>query len=101
MYRRRSRLEIILNILSTIRDGTDKPTNIMYAVNLSWKPTQKMLSNLMEQDLIELRIAPGKSRRRYGVTERGVKLLDYFEKANEVLPKEEYADLYSTRAVPS
>jgi hypothetical protein len=29
------------------------------------------------------------------ITEKGVNVLDYFEKANEVLPVEEYAYLYS------
>ena len=87
----------MLEILSIVGSGKDKPTNIMYAANLSWKPTQKMLSYLREQGLIELRMAPsGKSRKRYVITEKGVNVHDYFEKANEVLPIEEYANLYST-----
>jgi len=90
MSRRRSRLEIMLDILSAIRDGKDKPTNIMYAANLSWKPTQKILSHLVEQGLLEMRTASGKSGKRYMVTERGVNVLDYFEKANEILPESSY-----------
>jgi predicted transcriptional regulator len=60
-----------------------------------------MLSYLREQGLIELMIiaTSGKSRKRYVITEKGVKVHDYFEKANEVLPVEEYADLYSSQAV--
>jgi len=91
MSGRRSRLEIILSILSAVREGKEKPTRIMYAANLSWKPTQKMLSNLVEQGLIEMRIAPGASNRRYIITERGAKMLDYFEKAREMLPEDIYA----------
>ncbi len=100
MSGRRSRLEIILNILSAVRDGVDKPTRIMYAANLSWRPSQRVLSSLMEQGLVEVRVGSGKFRKRYVITEKGANVLDYFEKANEVLPKDAYADLYSARAVP-
>ena len=90
MTKRRSRLEIMLGILSIVREGKDKPTNIMYASNLSWKPTQKILSKLVEQGLLEMRIAPGLSKRRYMITEKGVNVLDYFEKAKEMLPEDAY-----------
>ena len=98
MSRRRSRLEVMLSVLSAVRDGSDKPTRIMYASNLSWKPSQRMLSYMVEQGLVEMMMTAtsGKSRKRYFVTEKGVNVLNYFEKANEVLPVEEYADLYST-----
>ncbi len=86
MSRRRSRFEIMLGILAAVRSGEDKPTRIMYAVNLSWGPTLKVLTSLVEQGLLEERIASGKSRRRYMITEKGVNVLDYFEKANEILP---------------
>ena len=71
MSERRSRLEIILGILAAIKGGVDKHTRIMYAVNLSWKPTQRMLSDLVEQGLLEVRMASGLSKRRYFITERG------------------------------
>ena len=95
MSGRRSRLEILLNILSAVREGMEKPTRIMYAANLSWRPTQRILSNLMEQGLVEMRIAPGASKRRYMITERGVGMLDYFEKAKEMLPE----DIYIAQAI--
>ena len=85
-----------MNILSAIRGGKDKPTNIMYASNLSWKPTQKILFNLVEQGLLELKIAPGLSKRRYVITEKGVNALEFFEKANKILPE----DAYLTHAIP-
>lgn len=93
MSRRRSRLEIILNLLSTIRDGTDKPTRIMYAINLSWSPTKKMLSDLMDQELIEMNTASGNSKKRYTITQKGIRVLDYFEKAKEILPTSSYLTL--------
>ena len=81
----------MLIILAAIRNGVDKPTRIMYAANMSWRPSQRMLSSMMEQGLVEVIIAPGLSKRRYMVTEKGVNMIDYFEKANEVLPKDAYA----------
>lgn len=87
MYRRRSRLEIILTILSIVRDGVNKPTRIMYAANMSWNPVKNMLSHLVDQGLIEMRVntVSRQSKRRYVITEKGVNVLDYFEKANELM----------------
>ncbi|MHA2069350.1 MAG: winged helix-turn-helix domain-containing protein, partial [Candidatus Thorarchaeota archaeon] len=52
MSKRRSKLEIILTILSAVKQGVDKPTRIMYAANMSWKPVQRMLTHLVEQGLL-------------------------------------------------
>jgi predicted transcriptional regulator len=91
MSPRRSQLEIRLNILSSVRDGVDKPTRIMYAANMSWKPVQRILSNLVEQGLLEVRMnaESRQSKKRYALTEKGANVLDYFEKAKEILPLEE------------
>jgi len=90
MFRRRSRLEIILTILSNIRNGMDKPTRIMYSANMSWRPVQKILSSLMEQDLIEMRMntKSRQSRKRYVIKQKGINLLEYFDKANEIVSLE-------------
>ncbi len=50
MQRRRSKLDIVLIVLGAVRRGMDKPTRIMYAANLSWKPTQKILDNLVDPE---------------------------------------------------
>ena len=91
MSPRRSQLEIRLNILSAVKDGVDKPTRIMYAANMSWKPVQRILSHLVEQGLLEVRIntESRQSKRRYVLTDKGANVLDYFEKAKEILPLEE------------
>lgn len=95
MSKRRSRLEITLTILSTILDGVDKPTRIMYAANMSWKPVQSILSHLVEQGLLE-KISNTESRQsriRYQITEKGKRVLNYFENAEEIMPLEDlYAD---------
>lgn len=91
MSPRRSQLEIRLNILSAVKDGVDKPTRIMYAANMSWKPVQRILSHLVEQGLLEVRMntESRQSKRRYVLTDKGANVLDYFEKAKEILPLEE------------
>ena len=91
MSPRRSQLEIRLNILSAVKDGVDKPTRIMYAANMSWKPVQRILSHLVEQGLLEVRMntESRQSKRRYVLTDKGTNVLDYFEKAKEILPLEE------------
>ena len=88
--RRRSRLEIILTILSAIRHGVDKPTRIMYAANMSSTPSLKIMSNLVEQGLIKVEHTQGKgnSKKRYLITEKGIKLLNYFAQGNKILPLE-------------
>ena len=91
MSHRRSQLEIRLNILSSVMNGVDKPTRIMYAANMSWRPVQKTLSNLVEQGLLErqVNIESSKSKTRYVITEKGIHVLDYFKKAKEILPIKE------------
>jgi predicted transcriptional regulator len=46
MANRRSKLEIYVDILQEIMNGTVIPTRIMYAANLSWKPLQETLKSL-------------------------------------------------------
>ena len=94
MSPRRSKLEIRLTMLSAIRDGVDKPTRIMYAANLSWKPTQRILAQLYKQGLInEIDVSENvKSKRHYEITEKGVAVLNYFDDAKKLLP---INDIYS------
>jgi predicted transcriptional regulator len=91
MSPRRSKLEIRLKILAAVKQGVEKPTRIMYAANMSWKPVQLMLSHLVEQGLLLEVIDTGnkQSKRRYQITEKGEKILDYFEKAKDILPLED------------
>ena len=88
MAPRRSRLEIHLEILAAVKQGMDKPTRIMYAVNMSWKPVQRILSHLLEQgflaEVINIESKQSK-RRRYQITEKGEKIIDYFEKAKDIM----------------
>ena len=87
MSPRRSKLELQLIILSAIEDGVDKPTRIMYAANMSWKPVQKILSRLVEQGLIVVMTNSKReqSKRRYVITEKGSKILTFFNDAKDLL----------------
>ena len=77
----------MLSVLSTVKEGVDKPTRIMYATNVSWNSLQEVLSGLVRQELLrEIEVPRNKrSRRRYEVTEKGVNVLAYFEGASELL----------------
>jgi len=90
MSKRRSKLEIILDILSAVMDGVDKPTRIMFAAKMSYRSTQRVLSRLVEQGFLEVRMntKSRQSKKRYVITEKGANVLDYFEKAKEILPLE-------------
>lgn len=91
MSRRRSRLDIVLKVLSAVREGVDKPTRIMYAANLSWRPTQRILSSLVQQGLLREIENTGsrRSKRRYEITEKGANVINYFERAKGLLEVEE------------
>jgi len=91
MVSRRSKLDLVLGVLRAVRGGVDKPTRIMYAVNLSWRPTQGILGGLVEQGLLAEVVVEGgrRSRRRYVVTEKGLGVLSYFDGAGALLDLDE------------
>jgi len=88
MTSRRSKLEIYVNILKEIRSGSIKPTKIMYASNLSWKPLQQLLTSLLDQELIvecEPEKGDDRTNKIYGITDRGRSVLEYFGKAEGLI----------------
>jgi len=82
MKKRRSKLEIYIDVLQTIKDGTSKPTRIMYGANLSWQLLQGVLESLVDQDLIEELDQSGSRDKRtnviYRVTSKGDGVIKYF-----------------------
>ena len=79
MVRRRSKFEILLKVLTVIKEGETKKTRIMYASALSWKSSKSVLSRLLEYGLISTRKSEnGRSRDRYYISGKGVRLLEYF-----------------------
>ena len=87
MPRKRSRLEIYLDVLEVIKHQVDKPTRIMYSANLSWKPLQEILSTLINNGLIFEEKT--KNSKRYTVTEKGIRALTYFKKTKELVLAEQ------------
>jgi predicted transcriptional regulator len=88
MSQRRSRFEIYVDILNEIRNGSHKPTQIMYGANLSWKPLQQMLASLVKQGLIEELEGLRKDRRtktRYKLTSKGHNVVRYYLKAKSLI----------------
>lgn len=81
MSERRSKFEIMLKVLEAVREGVDKPTRIMYAVNMSWNPTQEVLAKLVKDGLIRVTEELGgrRSKKRYEITEKGANVIRYFQ----------------------
>jgi predicted transcriptional regulator len=80
---KRSRIEIYLDVLQAIRKGIFKPTRIMYRTNLSWKPLMEVLNAMIEQDLIASEDIH--NHVIYKITEKGMDVLKYFNKAMELI----------------
>ena len=89
MKTRRSKLEVYLDVLWAIKNGTYKPTRIMYESNLSWKPLQKTLDSLIKQGLVT-EYKPEKLRDKrtslcYKLTQKGENVIKYFNKAKDLI----------------
>ena len=70
---RRSQLEIKMDILRVVKEGVEKPTQIMYKANISWAILQTHLKTLVENGFLS-EIECG-SRRRYELTQKGFNIL--------------------------
>ena len=78
---RRSHLEIKMDILSCVRAGVDKPTQVMYKANLSWTALQEHLGDLEGNGL--LRATDHGNRKRLEVTEKALSVLMAYKKVLE------------------
>jgi len=82
--KKRSRLEIYIDVLRAIKKSYTKPTRIMYKANLSWRPLREILSFLkMNKAVIER--STGGNRREYFLTEKGNEILRMFEQLESKL----------------
>jgi len=86
-YHRRSRLDIYLDVLRAVKKGTKKPTRIMYTVNMSWAPCQKVLRSMVSAGFISKIESKGDKRttRHYEITQSGLNVLIYLDKGTELL----------------
>ena len=73
----RSKLQIIADILTVVRNGARK-TRIMYQANLSYRLLDQYLDYVMETDLLSL-----KDKSYYVVTSKGFEFLEKYKKYAE------------------
>ena len=78
MSKKRSKLEIYLDVLEKINEGISRSTNIMYKCNLSWRPLREILGTLMNRGLIKE--VEQHNYRCYIITEKGRETLIYFRR---------------------
>ncbi|HUV34152.1 MAG TPA: winged helix-turn-helix domain-containing protein [Candidatus Desulfaltia sp.] len=88
MSSRRSRFEIYVDVLSEIKNGSNKPTQIMYAANLSWRPLQEILRSLVGQGLIaeiDEEIKDKRTKVQFDLTMKGDNVVRYYSKAKSLI----------------
>jgi predicted transcriptional regulator len=78
---RRSQLEIRMDMLKAVKEGAEKPTQIMYKANLSWVALQTQLQALLEKEL--LKWAADGTRKRYELTIKGSNVMYAYAKILE------------------
>ena len=81
--KRRGKLEIIADILTSIQDkeGKIKPTHLLYKSNLSHAKLKEYLDVLIKKGIIEERLLKGK--KMFFMKEQGYKFLSEFERIKE------------------
>ena len=86
-YRRRSRLDISLDLLRAVSKGVKKPTRISYAINIPWVSLQKSLASMMSAGFItEIEMKESKrSMKHYEITQSGLNVLHYVDKGKDLL----------------
>lgn len=83
---RRSKLEMYIDILKVLAQrGPLKLTHIMYKANVNCSVLKEYLDFLIQQDLVEEKTV-GKKRIVYVVSEKGLKVLNYFRELKVMLP---------------
>jgi predicted transcriptional regulator len=79
----RSRTEIVGLILEAANGGGATKTNIMYKAFLSFAQLREYLTMLQDSGLIEYE----GGRQTYRTAEKGMKLLEIYEKMHELVPQ--------------
>jgi len=82
--RRRSRAEVIADILGEASDGANK-TRLIYRCNLNFARFNRYLHELLRANLVECVNANPEGVALYKTTEKGRELLEVLRKASEFL----------------
>lgn len=69
-------MEVKIDILQAIADGSGRPTHIMYRSNLSWAVMRGVMKVLEQQGLVVSAEVEG--RRNYTLTEKGSRVLQTY-----------------------
>jgi predicted transcriptional regulator len=83
MEGRRSKLELYVDVLRAVVNGTHAPLRIGYAANLSYDRVMKCLEFLEERDLVKKVEENGK--KRFIPTEAGVSVVRYFNEVERAI----------------
>ncbi len=83
MQRKRSRIDIIYDMLQTIsnKGGSIKPTHLMYKANLSHTQMKLYLKELMQKSLVEEEEKKG--RTMLAITNKGYSFIQQFNQMKE------------------
>ena len=83
MVARREKLDIIKDILESIRDkgGTIKPTHLLYKSNLSHDSMKRYVGDLIVKELVEE--LEEKRGKKYTITDKGLKFLSDYQQIKE------------------
>lgn len=79
MAKKRERLEVINDILSSIISSHNsvKPTRLLYASNLSPQMFKDYIDELSKSELIQ-QVSDNKGRKHFAVTEKGMHFLEKY-----------------------
>ena len=80
---RRSKMEVKIDIMQAIADGSGRPTHIMYRSNLSWAVMRSVMKTLEQQGLVISREIEG--RRNYVLTDKGNRVLQTYRSVKNQL----------------
>jgi len=83
MNKKRSRLEIIKDILEVIRNknGRIKPTHILYKSNLSYGMMEEYLDELIKKEFVKVNQI--QKNKTYSITEKGNNYLSQYKLISE------------------
>lgn len=83
MNKKRSRLEIIKDILEVIRNrnGRIKPTHILYKSNLSYGMMEEYLDELIKKEFVK--VNQTQKNKTYSITEKGNNYLSQYKLISE------------------
>ena len=74
---------MMIHVLDAVRNGADRPTQVMYKSNLSWSICQSFLGRLSERGF--LKVTSEGPRRRYKLTPTGLEMLSSFTRVAEAM----------------